>query len=475
MTENETAFWERLRRALRNKGFELFLMAHYAPGSPADVPVLVVRNGLDQIPDGGGYQGWRAFLPSVAGLDEEMLLEREEFWRGPSPETKGYIERRKAVTFYYSFYASALQWLRPSLVVIWNGEHPQELILRALCSQNNHPVLFIERGPFKDTIQIDAEGILGCSSIAKAHEWGWEIAGDRATWERVNRDLNTRRKRDKETWWEQPDAVGPEQLITRLGISPQQKVVLFVGQIDNDTQSLLCSPHFTTNLNAFQWLCENLKPFEDIFVLGKHHPKSASGPDVFARTIEETIGSRGAWLSDVAITDCIALADSVVAVNSTVLYEALLAEKPILMLGQSLLSHKGIAYELHGTSDPGNLIQQWLDKDEWPKRLEKWHEYCSYLIAHHLISMKKLDELHGLRGADALADYFAPLAESSETPSNSSNPTPWPCLEEVHLYDQARHKLNPKDAERRGHIALSTNHFIRRVMAKMLPGGLKKM
>lgn len=475
MTDSETGFWERLRDALRGRGFELFLVAHHAPKSSADVPVLVARNGLDQVPDGGGYQGWSAFLPSVDGLNEEMLLEREEFWRGPSPSNEGFVERREALRFYYYFYASLLRWLRPTLVAIWNGEHPQELILRALCVENNHPVLFIERGPFKETIQIDAEGILGCSSIAKASKWEWGIASDRGKWERVVKDLCKRYKHDEETWWDQPDGIGSEQLRTKLGISAHQKVVLFVGQIDNDTQSLLCSPHFATNLNAFRWLCESLRPFEDIFVLGKHHPKSTSEPDAFTRAIEETIGARGTWLSNVAITDCLALADSVVAVNSTVLYEALLLEKPILMLGQSLLSHKGIAYELRDISYSERIIQQWLDKDGWQEKLKKWHEYSAYLLADHLISMKKPDELNGLHGADACADYFARHARDSETSNGFSNADAWPCLEESYLHDLARHALNRKDAELRRRTQLISNQFIRSVIREMLPRRLRKI
>jgi len=402
MIPEETDFWQRVRFALRERGLDLFLIAHHHPSEPFDVPLVNVTNGLDSGVEIPRQNGWGEWAPPQHGLDERFLLQREQSWRGGETNEVDLLRRRRSLYNYRSFYASVLESVRPALTVIWNGEHPQELILADLCRACHCPVAYIERAPFKGMLQLDREGILAESSAALAEEWTLAGPDGRQRWLAALDTITSDYLERGATWWEQPETTGPDEIRKKLGIPSQSKVVLFAGQVDEDAQNILFSPHFAGTLGAFEWFCDHLPEGEGLFVLGKHHPRSSSPLESFASAAD----GRGVWTNETSLEDCLAIADYVATVNSTVMYEGLMKGLPVFSLGKSLLSGKGIVHELSDLDSGSATISKWLDDLNGDARRDNWRKFGAWLLANAFYSMSPSGAESGLRDAK---DFSATL------------------------------------------------------------------
>lgn len=471
MTPSETDYWRRLRFGLRDLGYELMIIAHNLSHEPMDVPLLKVRNGLDAVRHIPYGQGWSSWLINQGDLNEEHLLEWERQWRGVERDDEHRERRRLALYYYQNFYVAALKASRPSLSVIWHGHHPQEMILDDLCHKCGCPVAYIERGPFQGTIQLDREGVLGGSTIANQAHWRWPDACEAAHWRRVMVSLKNAYLESKATWYEQPHSEGGDKLRERLRIPHKAKVLLFAGQVDEDIQNLLYSPHFENNLSAFKWLCDILDGRDDIFILGKHHPKSNRPVEDYKTMASE----RGLWISDASIEDCLALADRVAAVNSTVLYEALMQNKPVLLMGKGLLSRKGIAYEVEDLAMGEMVIHDWIAAKKAYERQECWLDFGAYLLSTVLYTMKPPEKVTGQQDATQLADKLVKLAKRKESINYDQIPNDveyTAFIEAPGLWDDTLRRINKlEDKYRHRSIGEKTHNLglrILRVVRRML-------
>lgn len=431
MTPSECNFWAALRHALRTHGYELFVLAHHDPQVDADVPVLRVRNELKSVPPPPDT-GWRGWLESHDPWDSAPYLERECLWSGPAENEAAEACRTHALHFFHDFYRHALRAVRPVFTLVWNGQHPQEMILADLCRAAGCPVHYLERAPVPGMLHVDAEGILAGSSVARATTWSWPDGADRAYWQAAAAAVMRASGATGSTWWEQPEPKDPAVLRRKLGLAEGQRVLLFAGQVDRDTQNLLYSPHFTTNAEALAWCCAQLPADGSVFLLGKHHPRST----VPAATYREIVGARGVWVEDLALGDALELADRVVAVNSTVLFEGLMRGKPALALGDSLLAGKGIAYEIGTPQTGGAAVTDWLAASDFDARHQRWQDYLAYLLAYAFYAMES--PVPQVQGVDALALHITAHATTPAAVDYDRLGVPRGFLEEVGLYDMFR-------------------------------------
>ena len=210
------------------------------------------------------------------GLTPPALLAREAAWGAPSVVPAIDSFRRRAMDDVTDDWFRTLNAIAPRAVVIWNGHHVIEMILDAVSRLGGVPTLYVERAPIPQALFADERGLSAESEVA--HRKSWTVPDDR--W-RERADAVVRwLTAGAQTWWTQPASRGGEGdgLRRQLGIPDGARVVLFAAQVDQDTQQFLLSPHFESNLSAFAWLLDELRGRDDVFVLGKHHPKSRTDP-----------------------------------------------------------------------------------------------------------------------------------------------------------------------------------------------------
>lgn len=392
-TPEECGLWNRLDAALRSRGSSLAVIAHHPASTAVTCRFERTYNGLDHAPGAG------APPERIGRWTIEELLERERFWRGEELDDRHTRNRREAIAYFAAHYQHILERERPIAAVIWSGHHPQELILAELCREREIPVAWLERGPLAGTLHLDTRGVLGGTTIADATDWSWSEDRQqdqwRTTFARYRDDLG------HGTWWPQPASLGPEVLRERLGVSRGTRVACFAGQVDRDVQNLLYSPHFRSSLDAFEWFARKVRRLDpEGYILGKHHPRSDTQPESFERLLGD---HAGCWLTDVSVQDCIGLCDRFAAVNSSSLFEALLRDRPVLMLGRGVLSGKGIAHEAAGPGGSATAVETWLAADRNEERAERFHDFGAFLLAEHLIAATERGEILGLRSAAVFA------------------------------------------------------------------------
>jgi hypothetical protein len=342
-----------------------------------------------------------------AGEVVAKYMEIENDWRGPAVTVEEAELREQGVGYFKSFYKTVFSAIQPSCVCLWNGHHPQEVILREIAEASGCGICFVERAPFSGFLHFDKLGVLAGSSVAAAC---------------INLDLDEPLKSDlyrqyqaytvdrNETWWGQPNVLSDDVFREKYGIPVDKKIVLFAGQVEEDIQNLLYNPHFDNGLTAFEAFITAIRNRDDVFVLGKHHPQSSLSCSAY----QEVVGTAGIWTSEAALENCLRIATHVASVNSTVIIEALVADKPVLMLGESLLSNKDIAYEYKQDIDLEALVHDWLDFEGFELRKSRWSRYGNVLLSKHFYSMNDL-ESSGFNGAERFAARLSDSAIQCES------------------------------------------------------------
>jgi hypothetical protein len=402
----EVRFWRALRDELHLRRLALVLASPCTAPPDLDVEHLTIATSVDGIwpmaPDTAPHD-----IISALGLDTEALLAREAAWSGPAIVPAVERARRVALAMLAREHLERLEALAPVATLLWNGHHVTELILAAACRRGGTPLLYIERAPLSDSLFVDEEGLSTASRVARQRTWPASPA-----WTRRAAAIAREMAKTHATWWEQPSRRigGASALRTALGIADEARVVLFAGQVDQDTQSFLFSPHHETNLAAFAWMLDQLKRYPDVYVLGKQHPRSRT-PAARYQALLDASGVRGCWRSDVAIGDALDAADRVVAVNSTVLYEALARARPVLALGDWLLSGRGVAYE--ATRDESSVVDDWWRAVGHAAQRRRWPEALGHLLRRSVYSFETTGTRAGMLGAADLARRIARRAASS--------------------------------------------------------------
>lgn len=400
----EVGFWRALRDRLAEHDLTLVLASSVQPPPEFDVEHITVTTTPDAFwPVAAGALGPMPL--SIVGLDDETLLAREAAWSGPALVPAIERSRRESIPLMASERLHWLQTLAPVLTVIWNGQHVAELILAAASRLGGIPVLFAERAPITDALFIDERGLSSASAVAATRPWPMPPAG----WQSLAHGLCEQIVQTRSTWWEQPRsrAASAPELRAALDIPADARVVLFAGQVDEDTQSFLFSPQHASNLDAFEWLLQAVAPLPDVYVLGKQHPKSRTPAARYAERLAQS-GVRGQWRDDLAVDDALAIADRVAAVNSTMLYEALANQRPTLAMGNWLLSGQGAAYET--IIDPDTAVRDWWTARDFGARLERFHGALGHLLSRSVYAFDATGGRTGMLDAAALADRLANAA-----------------------------------------------------------------
>lgn len=202
------------------------------------------------------------------------------------------------------FQMDALIEYKPDRVIIFNGFAPAST-LAAVYIKNRYNTYFVERGwlPQDGNIYIDKEGLGGRSSLAK-------------------KDLSIL-----------PEGADPEPVYKLLkekfkpGPDPRRGDYILVPlQLEGDTQILIDSPHVKTMKSLVDYAsCM----FYDKKLLVKTHPR---GPKF----------DHPAAISDIDMNTLAYYSRGIVGINSTSLIEALVHMKPVVSLGNSVISSSGV-------------------------------------------------------------------------------------------------------------------------------------
>jgi hypothetical protein len=227
-----------------------------------------------------------------------------------------------------------LKLLNPDLVLVWNGSFSTRAAYFLAANQAEYPVVFVEKGVLPESFYLDPRGINAASTLSSMTDIPEACDLDLEKWASLMDSIEGSGR----SAWDQPERGELGFLRTKLGISTEKTVVLFPGQVDHDSNIINSSPHFRDSAEALSWIVDGLVGRRH-FVLAKPHPKG----QLQASDFQRILGEAGRAVSDLNILDAIALSDCVVSINSSVAFEAAVRGKPLLLLGDGVLSNKPFA------------------------------------------------------------------------------------------------------------------------------------
>jgi len=268
--------------------------------------------------------------------------------------------------------------IQPDAIIVWNGLLGHRAIYAKVAKSLNIPLYYAEKGLLPESWYIDPDGINPMSSVARRN---LQPQPSKDTVDELRFKLG-RIDTDGASAWEQPKRNSLSKIREQLGVINGQRIVFIPGQVDSDSNVVLFSNNFKDSLDALKWLVKDL-PEKNFVLLVKPHPKG----ELTAEDFKRVIGNKGKVLSDINILDAIELADCIVTINSTVAFEAAIRAKPVLLLGEGVLSNRNFVsnYNLTMKAD----IQIDICIEDYNANKEGFHQdalsFAAYLDSQYYL------------------------------------------------------------------------------------------
>ena len=257
-----------------------------------------------------------------------------------------------------------------SAILVWNGSNLRGALAIHLARQRRMPVVHAEHGYLPGTTQIDLEGVNHGASISRLAASGLaqlppdpaldaELDADIARFKagQKMRDLNPlppaelrrnlrARFASRVSFWLERRAL---PFVNRLSVPTSsasalpERFVLLPFQVRSDSQLVLHSPLYGNDLEAVvRELDAALAQIDpQLRLVAKFHPYELPHVQRGYRDLPRRY-PRVCFVSNVPMTRLLEKAAAVVTINSTVGFEALVYDKPVLALGRNFYTVPGI-------------------------------------------------------------------------------------------------------------------------------------
>lgn len=384
LSEEIVGFLNDLRTILSANGFELIVVSHV--NQPLlDAKLIILPYSFIE------YTG-HSFAPDIDGaftvpdsrhrelIDTDMLFKKDP--KGSfSEHFQGYLLCRDVLERLVTI-------LCPSIGIVWGMSHPQSQVLTDIFRDNGIPAYSLERGLFADTLMIEPALYHSEPCLNRGSDiWkDWGDIDEYGSYDTIRRYY----LENKPQKYFQTDYTPPDRLRESLRLGDTQTVV-FWGQHDiwsgilprGNARSHLLSPFFGTSGEALVKLSQSIENIPGVSLIFKPHPHDTID-------YEKIAGASTVIARDINNHSLFELADVFVAMLTTTQFEALLYEKPIILLANSQLKGRGIAYEYGIRSTMESLIVQALNKDRHDTRIRNTKKLVSGLFRDFLYRYRPL-------------------------------------------------------------------------------------
>jgi len=403
------AFFAALSDELHHHGQDMLLLPTYPPQTDALQYVQIAYTLT-------GFSDLSAPATGVeSGLVPAALADAEAAWTRRRSTPTAHAD---AVATCTRFFGQLLDQMEPDTVSIWNPTVPQGRLLQMACLARAIPYFGIERGVFAETMMVESREVGAQADVATNPILRSVLASQPVSPARLDDIRHYYAQRDFSRYAMAPACSGPG-FKEDIGIPPSARTVvlmLSVAAANWLPRSLpgarFTSPWFESAQQATTELLAALP--DDVYVVVQDHPLDRGHwtPAPHPR-LRHVRGAHLQTLFDAA--DMLAFLGA-----TTVQHEALLTDKPLLLMSRSQLTGQGVAYEYAG-SDLAAVVGRALRGDGRAAQREAAARYIPFLFDHVLF---------GLPGSPArqtatdLARHLASL-ESAHTTDTTSRIERW--------------------------------------------------
>jgi len=257
----------------------------------------------------------------------------------------------------YKVYRHCYDWVRPRMVMAWNGLTTWARVLLAFGQDRGLPAYYVERGLILDTLSFDPDGINYSTSYA-GENWGLlDLPAPPPEAVEHLRALMKTLGEGKQSFFGPTETPTPDELRAKLKLAPDQRVVLFILQIESDSNVVFYSPIYKTMPEIIRALRDALRDRSEVSLLVKPHPVDHNRRAELEPLADDRC--RFAWNEN--LYALFAISDVVVCINSTAGLEARMQNLPVVVLGGAAYSEKGFTYDLKKAAELRPLLWQALD------------------------------------------------------------------------------------------------------------------
>lgn len=274
--------------------------------------------------------------------------------------------------------------VKPAISFLWSGTLPQSILFKNIFAEYFIPTYFVERGLLPETLMFDEIGN-GTLSKLKSSLIHFKLNSYPFDSYSELKDYYLANQSDKH---EQSEFISAELYISQKNIEGK-KIIAFIGQWDAaggvnnkyDYQSFLNSPCLKNTYDAFKYLSSIVSTLPNVVLIFKPHPYDYRN---YISSEEE-----GIFIDKkINIHTLLQAADVNTAMSTTVQYEALFLEKPILLLANSFLNKLNIGYEIFCKEDLEDVLQNALLGIGLEQKVENGKRFINFLANEYLISLK---------------------------------------------------------------------------------------
>lgn len=297
--------------------------------------------------------------------------------------------------------------IQPEIIMCFSCVSPPHRLIKEQCFKKGIKTVFIHAGTLAGTINFDIGGEMGESLPAKYPEEFNELKVDSDDLSHAE-DVIEYIRESRENRKKQPSKTGVESI--RQRIKNNRPVLFFAAQCDA-ASGLECdeairkkyhSPIFESSIEAGNFLA-GLAEKNDWNLIYKPHPMYTRGD------FESLLPKNVIYIEEGNLHEIIDLSDVVITILSQTAYEALIRNKPVVMLGMMQINKKGCAYEAYNLEDIERTIKEALDKGYTYNQKRAFIKHVAQLLKYYLFSdlkerkisygkgqIESLDEIYGM-------------------------------------------------------------------------------
>lgn len=318
-------------------------------------------------------------------------------------------DRRSAAEAALRYWRDYLDRHTSRTVIVWNGRDHVFVEAGVLEARTRGiDVLFMELGPLRRapmTVAVSRGGVNAAAALRRPEMLAEPLTRFEA--ERFREFRGTYRR----------------GIATRGDVEPY---VFLPLQVDDDTQLFYYAPHFADQVEMVRALVAAMPA--DLPLVLKLHPlaEATRGRDRYAALLRP-IDRMAPRESDAL--ELIANSKLVVTTNSSAGVEALMLERPVLVLGEAAYRQRGFTYDYDGKNDLAALIRDASRDCQTDSQTGMRDRYLHELAFHELVHLDR----HPLRTALCDEEYERLAIRISEFIDPMSVGSDWtPVFDEIH-------------------------------------------
>lgn len=287
---------------------------------------------------------------------------------------------KRGINSLISYTHNLVRKIKPCAGLFWSGTVPQSVLMKNIFDTYFIPTFYIERGFLPETLMIDVTGHGSYSFLNHQkdinnfmHNSVYEILKEYY--------LKNKFEKHKQNEWLPADSLRNKYNVR------QENLIVFIGQWDvasgvsscGNLQSHISSPFYNSTHEMFCALKEAVEHTNHSLVF-KPHP--------YDKNVYQSKEDKNIFVDKKAnLHSLFQAADIIVGANTTALYEAIFYEKPIILLGNTLLNHSSGCYTIDSRNDLKEAINDASEKIDFVNKINNNSKFLEKICEAYLFAI----------------------------------------------------------------------------------------